>query len=1736
MPIQTDLSVSPYFDDFDENKDYYKILFRPGVAVQARELNQFQTILQKQIERFGDHIFKRGTVVDGCDITFQSALQYVKLKDNQTDGAPVNVNQLIGYYVKDTANVSPLIASIQTAVDGYESRSPDFKTIYVKYINSGYANIAGTSTERQQFVANDTLTVYKPSNPIEKIISYNDSAGFSNADSVVVLSAVAVQNSSGGTALANTIANGQYLTDGTANCLIVGVDTTSNAEAIIVSIKPQAVDLKAANTQKWTFSVNTNVQQIGGAANSDIVKLVGVIGSGAAVTMRTGTINGEISSLTVTQKGSGYYVLPTVSIQSIGASTTQINTANLVAQSFLTQLSIANSTFSSVGAGYGVTVGKGVIYQKGYFTRVNEHMVLVEKYSNTAFNKAVGFDTSEAIINSNQDISLLDNATGEPNVTAPGANRLKLAPTLVVKTKAEADANSNFFSIVEFSEGNPYKQIQQTQYNILGKELARRTKEESGNYVIDPFLLTTIPASSISNEASTFSISIDPGVAYLNGNRIETGRAFTASIDKGIDTFVANNANVTLNYGNYIRVNELGGIFQFNIGDQVSLYPTAADFISGGNGGTVPSAGSLGTSLGTARIRSLTVESGVPGTSSCVYRLYLFDIQLAAARNLSLVRSIFYNGAYKGVCDAVLEGGEAVLKDSNLSSLLYYAGRSAVKTGNNFSYIYRTINSANSFEIATGGTITITATGNETFPYTPGATISPAQEQDLIIAPMANVRFAANAAGSLSCNATSTQVNGTSTSFTSTFEAGDYILIANSVASIVRQVATVANDTVLQLTTNATAFTGANAAMYFPQYVPISLRGNRSANVDANANNLVVNLGASVNVATKVSVAYNVRSSNTTPVAKTVNRDKFIRLQLSNNATTNTGPWALGVPDIFHVKGVYLGSNATFAPGDATIVDVTNEYYVDHNQNENFYGMSYLYRKTNANTAITTSNFLLVKFDYFTASGEGLKAPGSGGTYTINDAVTLASSASSINTMEIPEVYGTRGDYYDLRDQFDFRPISVANATPNSTAASAPINPQEKATADKFGTTDKKFPAPDSNLTGIVEYYLGRTDRVIIDEQGGFTVMKGTPGSPDAPAAPSDAMTINILQIPPYPSHPKVPSADTLDFFNHRIANETYSNRRVLAYRVNTPINDAQRSILQPRGYTMVDIGALDRRLQTLERYVAFTLVETQTQKKVIPSSANSAIERFKFGFFVDGFDSYRYAETSNPQYNAAIVDGYLSPKVEEINLPLLPASEGMTVSLPFVEKTFIAQPDATSGPVVTATPVSPVTGTPITPVAPETGVPVTPITPIDPETGAPTVVIDTPAGNTDISTGTITVTPVIVQNTAPVTVTQTISVIESEKNTLNSDSGVYYDEYFYTFSESVGAAEFYINSRDNNIGVLVFQSQTEGGPWTNIVRNSGSDAQAITISDRDTKGLRVLNGGRNIEHLGTLDGKSYNFFGTSRWYEDQLKLLWSHNPDSGRYYMIRVYKGKKHGGLFGGQGKSGTYGFKLFYPADVVATEQSYVNGFSPTVGFDMSFWDGEWAFLNNISADAINYNFNNFNPGSPGVNPSDPGVIAAEQAFDIRVTGLRPNTDHKFYIESATNDKTADCKQVGRVLGGGLQTDSEGVLEFTYYYYPTIESVDVTSEAAAATQMIAATKAVKIENTDGSSRSESVIQVKNYIKKVFNAPPLPAAIPTIDTSANRLGDLETATDAIVAGNFGGPREYGYNEYFHEH
>ena len=89
MPLSTNFNVTPYYDDYDETKEYYRILFRPGYAVQAREVTQLQTVLQKQIERYGQHMFKDGSRVVGGEITLDTEVKSLKLETQQD---AVNIN------------------------------------------------------------------------------------------------------------------------------------------------------------------------------------------------------------------------------------------------------------------------------------------------------------------------------------------------------------------------------------------------------------------------------------------------------------------------------------------------------------------------------------------------------------------------------------------------------------------------------------------------------------------------------------------------------------------------------------------------------------------------------------------------------------------------------------------------------------------------------------------------------------------------------------------------------------------------------------------------------------------------------------------------------------------------------------------------------------------------------------------------------------------------------------------------------------------------------------------------------------------------------------------------------------------------------------------------------------------------------------------------------------------------------------------------------------------------------------------------------------------------------------------------------------------------------------------------------------------------------------------------------------------------------------------------------------
>ena len=151
MSQETNLNVAPYFDDFNASNDYYSVLFKPGYPVQARELNNLQSILQNQIETFGQHFFKEGAKVVPGNTYYNKEYTGIQLEASFL-GIPISnyLGQLVGS--KITGLTSGVTATATKCVLGKDSENGN-PTLYVSYLGSD-------STDNLQgiFANNELLT------------------------------------------------------------------------------------------------------------------------------------------------------------------------------------------------------------------------------------------------------------------------------------------------------------------------------------------------------------------------------------------------------------------------------------------------------------------------------------------------------------------------------------------------------------------------------------------------------------------------------------------------------------------------------------------------------------------------------------------------------------------------------------------------------------------------------------------------------------------------------------------------------------------------------------------------------------------------------------------------------------------------------------------------------------------------------------------------------------------------------------------------------------------------------------------------------------------------------------------------------------------------------------------------------------------------------------------------------------------------------------------------------------------------------------------------------------------------------------------------------------------------------------------------------------------------------------------------------------------------------------------
>ena len=132
---------TPYFDDYDENKKFLRIMSRPGYPLQAREVTQLQTIIQTQIERMGAHLFEEGASVNGGEIV-EATARAIRLVDTN-----FTIDQLKLFVGKTIKNQDGVRASIVSYADASTLENDTNQVLFVNYTSAG------------EFASGDTITI-----------------------------------------------------------------------------------------------------------------------------------------------------------------------------------------------------------------------------------------------------------------------------------------------------------------------------------------------------------------------------------------------------------------------------------------------------------------------------------------------------------------------------------------------------------------------------------------------------------------------------------------------------------------------------------------------------------------------------------------------------------------------------------------------------------------------------------------------------------------------------------------------------------------------------------------------------------------------------------------------------------------------------------------------------------------------------------------------------------------------------------------------------------------------------------------------------------------------------------------------------------------------------------------------------------------------------------------------------------------------------------------------------------------------------------------------------------------------------------------------------------------------------------------------------------------------------------------------------------------------------------------
>jgi len=1201
MPQNTNLNVSPYFDDFDSSKNFNRVLFKPGSPIQARELTTLQSILQGQIEKFGKHIFKEGSMV--IPGVFKYDNQYTSIKIESTFfGVPVELyyDKLVGLSIKGkSSGITAKVVKVLSSSNSVTSNT----TLFIKYEKSSDDYLS------EQFLDGETLTTLAD-------FTYGTTTIANGSDFATAISSGATSIGS-----AFTITRGIFFARGAfieVNPETIILDQYTNApsyrvgfnvkEEIITAVDDNSLYDNAAGFSNYTapgadrlkISLSLIKKELTDFQDESFIELQR-LREGDTKKIIENTLYGEIAKELArrTHDESGDYYVTKFDLEAKEC----LNDRHSVFGTFFPETKTDEGNTPSKDL-LNIRVGPGKAYVKGYETRsVGSNYLDVPKPRTTRLveSSAVPFEAG---------------------------NKLRLNNTLNAAQIKLSAANSDYISLQKERLASN-KATAQTE---IGRARVYDYKLQNAGYVdnssvFEIFLFDIQTDTTLTvNQAHTIALP-----AAIEGKR---------SGAKGfLKTAVSNSTSVVLNQvsgkfvtGEQIIINgDLNGrvinaISEFDLSDVKSIRSTAASRTF-----------SADVVLETKRDftgRSFSITSGGVITSGTTGWVKNFKIGDVIAYKRGGQTDITYNvvsalsppnnnitvvaapNTISGICHKSLPSSTTTVSD-----LKIVAGK---LKGSTSGFLYAEVSSSNIESLDLTDSllqIRIENTGQSTdgsgqmdLPSLTGT--------DLVYAPFDEERYTIVYTDGSIETLTSDQVvltggaKGVTISGLTASQSGNVVVHSTQQKSKVKsKQKTLQRNATITVTGSSRANSGVSTAIA-DGLTPSSIFGKR-----------VQDREISLDVPDVVSVAAIFESSSTgVPSVPNLtlgsyngpsgdNSDIIVgeigigkssgaaALVLERSGTTKVNVIfknSSGFIDNEEVTFQESGVRAILSDVNTGDPNIRNNFVVDTGQRSEFYDYGRLVRKQGFPEP---QGQLKIYFDHYTIASED-----SGDILTANSYVKE-------NFDTVPALDNIRNtDVIDLR--------------PRVAAYSGSRSPFEFDSRDfSGGGQNPSVLVSNENLTFDYNHYVGRIDRLFINRDSSFTVKQGTPAvNPVEPEGISESFELAKIELQPY----------------------IYDAKR----EVNITFRANKR-------FTMKDIGVLEDRIESLEETTSLSLLESKTESLVI-TDPTTGLDRFKNGFIVDPFNNFDVADKTVPFLKYDINEGKLVSRKYADSVDLLVGSSSV--------------------------------------------------------------------------------------------------------------------------------------------------------------------------------------------------------------------------------------------------------------------------------------------------------------------------------------------------------------------------------------------------------------------------------------------------------------------------------------------